>query len=323
MVGGHRNGRRIRRTSRLAPKERELATHKSRLNLNVFSSFMRSKRISVRAEGNRHTQMSASIASNTVSGLFPMNLDGKRPTAGGVPSGGTGQFTRDYRFTMNNIPPHHFHSKSADDWKRFKLHVESCPTHSMNTEGGLAALDDIISDAYDRELRRSSVATARDKLKSELGPREFTLTYSPAWYDTDEAAQTAMRVAIDKLTRYYKDEIHEFRAVGEYTKAGRSHVHCYYLLDGGRKITDKNFKRAWKHWNPRKKMDNGHEGGHHATVRRLADFAGYVEKDLKDAWMNIHIRNADDDSSTLREGDQKELRSTGRSSSPHSQASSV
>lgn len=133
--------------------------------------------------------------------------------------------------------------------------------------------------------------TARDG----LGPREFTLTYGNH-FDNDEAAQAAMTQAIQRLTKYYKDEIIEFHAVGEFTSAGRAHVHGWYHLDGGRKITDKNFRRAYPPWNPKRKLGKGHEGGHHATIDRVSDFAGYAEKHLEEAWLKIDI-NADDPSS--------------------------
>jgi len=125
----------------------------------------------------------------------------------------------------------------------------------------------------------------------DLGPREFTLTYTPHWYDDDTDAQNAMRCAVEKLTRYYKDEIIEFHAIGEFTRNGRSHVHGWYHLIGGLKITDKNFKRAWKHWNPKRKLNRGFEGGHHETINRVSDFAGYTEKHLEEAWLEIHINN--------------------------------
>lgn len=137
-----------------------------------------------------------------------------------------------------------------------------------------------------------SIAEAQAKHKVELGPREFTLTYSPSWYETDEDAQRAMETAIERLTRYYKHEIIEFHAVGEFTRDGRSHVHAWYHLIGGRKITDKNFKRAYPHWNPKRKLGKGFEGGHHATIERTSDFAGYAEKHLEEAWLNVSITNA-------------------------------
>jgi len=119
----------------------------------------------------------------------------------------------------------------------------------------------------------------------ELGAREFTLTYSPKWFD-DAEARTGMIQAIHKLIKYYKDEIITLRAVGEVGTNGLSHVHCFYKLHGGLKITDKNFKRAWKHWNPKKPLQRGFEGGHHATVRNESDFLGYIDKDIETAWFD-------------------------------------
>lgn len=118
-----------------------------------------------------------------------------------------------------------------------------------------------------------------------LGAREFTLTYSPKWFGDDEA-RTEMIKAINKLIKYYKDEIIQLRAVGEVGTNGLSHVHCFYKLQGGIKMTDKNFKRAWKYWNPKKILQRGFEGGHHATVRNESDFIGYIDKDIDTAWLD-------------------------------------
>jgi len=126
----------------------------------------------------------------------------------------------------------------------------------------------------------------RKHQKYELGAREFTLTYSPNWF-TDEEARTKMRTAIERLIKYYRDELVELRAVGEVGSNGLSHVHCFYKLNGGVKITDKNFKRAWSHWNPKKVLQRGFEGGHHATVRNESDFKGYIDKDVDSAWFDI------------------------------------
>lgn len=132
---------------------------------------------------------------------------------------------------------------------------------------------------------------------AQLGPREFTLTYGTHFAD-DEEAQRAMTQAIERLTRYYKDEIIEFHAVGEFTKAGRAHVHGWYHLVGGKKITDKNFKRAYPPWNPKKKLGKGFEGGHHATIERVSDFHGYTEKHIQEAWLIKDITNDADDAAS-------------------------
>jgi len=123
----------------------------------------------------------------------------------------------------------------------------------------------------------------------ELGAREFTLTYSPKWME-DAEARVEMEKAIEKLCRYYRDEIIELRAVGEVGSNGLAHVHCFYKLDGGKKMTDKNFKRAWKYWNPKKKIGRGFEGGHHANVKEESDFRGYIDKDASSAWMEKNLR---------------------------------
>jgi len=135
------------------------------------------------------------------------------------------------------------------------------------------------------------VLTWKPKKKSgrfELGAREFTLTYSPKWFD-DAEARTGMIKAIHKLIKYHTDQIITLRAVGEVGTNGLSHIHCFYKLQGGLKITDKNFKRAWKYWNPKKPLQRGFEGGHHATVKNESDFLGYIDKDIETAWFEKTI----------------------------------
>lgn len=130
----------------------------------------------------------------------------------------------------------------------------------------------------------------------ELGAREFTLTYSPKWF-SDEEARKQMTRAIEKLCKYYKNgdqRIVRLRAIGEVGVNGLSHVHCFYQLLGGVKITDKNFKRAYPPWNPRSPTGpTGHQGGHHANVRHHADFLAYIEKSVTTAWLDVNV--GDDD----------------------------
>lgn len=144
-----------------------------------------------------------------------------------------------------------------------------------------------------RYERMAVHATNKASAESKRGPWEFTLTYSPTehGWNRDEAKE-AMRTAIERLTRYYREEIEEFHAVGELTQAGAPHVHAWYRLDGGRRITTKSFKRAYPIWDEKRRIGRGHVGGHHEPVRRIADFAGYIEKDLETSWLNISITNA-------------------------------
>lgn len=154
---------------------------------------------------------------------------------------------------------------------------------------------DYIRDWYEKErLQKVSEARASARLlnRYELGAREFTFTYSPKWYD-DSEARLLMSSAIQKLCKYYKDEIIQLRAIGEVGSAGLSHIHCFYKLKGGKKITDKNFNRAYKMWDTKKKTGpSGHQGGHHQTVKNESDFSGYIDKDIENAWFEVNIDNS-------------------------------
>ena len=105
----------------------------------------------------------------------------------------------------------------------------------------------------------------------------------------DETARVQMTTAINKLLKYYSEDVVQLRAVGEVGANGLSHVHCFYKLKEGVKITDKNFQRAWKYWNPKKVIGRGFEGGHHANVREESDFLGYIDKDIDEAWLDINV----------------------------------
>jgi len=122
----------------------------------------------------------------------------------------------------------------------------------------------------------------------QLGAREFTLTYSPKWFD-DVQARKEMKKAMNRLLKYYDGKIEKLRAVGEVGSNGLSHIHCFYKLEGGVKITDKNFQRAWPYWNPKKPLGRGFEGGHHANVKEESDFLGYIDKDALTAWIDINF----------------------------------
>jgi len=142
-----------------------------------------------------------------------------------------------------------------------------------------------------REARALSRAPVN---RYELGAREFTFTYSPKWFD-DSEARLQMSSAMQKLCKYYKDEIIQLRAVGEVGSAGLSHIHCFYKLKNGKKITDKNFQRAYKMWDTKKKTGPlGHQGGHHQTVKNESDFSGYIDKDIENAWYEVTIDNTQD-----------------------------
>jgi len=217
--------------------------------------------------------------------------------------------TSDTNLTEEVTRPHHapyyYKAPTPSDFYEFFKHTHLCDntsygwTQAYKYATGMTTpfrdqYVDYALEHFHHRFKKEDEALRKHKAQekhAELGPREFTLTYAPEWYESDEDAQNAMRCAIERLTRYYSMEIIEFHAVGEFTTAGRSHVHGWYNLAGGRKITDKNFKRAWKHWNPKRKLGRGFEGGHHETIQRLSDFSAYTEKHLEEAWLNLHITN--------------------------------
>lgn len=163
--------------------------------------------------------------------------------------------------------------------------------------------EEVLNSYYERVntefiIKMNQLHASKKKHASyELGAREFTLTYSPKWF-SDEEARKQMTKAIEKLCKYYKDgdqRILRLRAVGEVGTNGLSHVHCFYQLIGGVKITDKNFKRAYPPWDTKiKQGPTGHKGGHHANVRHHADFLGYIEKEVSGAWLDINVGTSED-----------------------------
>jgi len=154
-----------------------------------------------------------------------------------------------------------------------------------------------VTKIFEEKREKARVARALSRApvnRYELGAREFTFTYSPKWFD-DAEARFRMSTAIQRLCGYYKDEIIQLRAVGEVGSAGLSHIHCFYKLKNGKKMTDKNFTRAYKMWNTKKRTGpSGHQGGHHAFVKCESDFSGYIDKDIENAWYEVTIDNSGD-----------------------------
>lgn len=146
-----------------------------------------------------------------------------------------------------------------------------------------------VEDRFNKQRDEARLNKRAVVNRYELGAREFTFTYSPKWFD-DAEARLQMASAIQKLCKYYKDEIIQMRAVGEVGSAGLSHIHCFYKLKNGKKITDKNFQRAYKMWDTKKKTGPlGHQGGHHQTVKNESDFSGYIDKDIENSWFEVNI----------------------------------
>lgn len=178
------------------------------------------------------------------------------------------------------------HEQNLIDQPKYqnRLYHIDFPTTGYLWKRNLDRID--IEEAAYYEHKRIYNLPKKKSTRYELGAREFTFTYSPNWYD-DATARKLMTDAIFRLLKYYKDEIVTLRAVGEVSSAGLSHVHCFYKLQSGLKITDKNFKRAYSKWDPKKRQGNGFQGGHHQTVKVESDFQGYIDKEISTAWLDI------------------------------------
>lgn len=222
---------------------------------------------------------------------FPINLT-ENPRAEG--EGNEAGFDREFQRMLDD---HYKTCRFApyltkyECWEYFALSGSTrglSPEQRCERDWRLEELDAKID--RDELIRKSQLDSMIKRQKAqhlkhagyELGPREFTLTYSPDWFE-DDRAQFLMIQAIERLCSYYKDEIVYLRAVGERTKANRVHIHTYYELKGGLKITDKNMKRAYAKWNSK------HH--HHKVVKKVSDFLGYIDKEIKTAWYEKMVDN--------------------------------
>lgn len=228
------------------------------------------------------------------------SLDGKAPCPGQLQEGKKDDFESFIRHRYSHYSDYISYDEMCHLWDcESEMYLSTLSTRDRIAarDKQMDILDKIDMEAVRDKLDRRLVDLRKSKPKKhashELGPREFTFTYSPSWF-SDEEARKLMRKAIDKLCGYYKDEFISLRAVGEVGQNGLSHVHCMYELKGGCKITDKNFKRAYPPWDTKVRLSaTGHKGGHHATVRSISDFSGYIDKEADAAWLDVKINSTD------------------------------
>lgn len=245
----------------------------------------------------------------------PKLLDGSPPCPRQKLEGKTdddywNELVNDYEERLRKEYSHHLEFLTMTELREFvelESYMISHPTYSYQKhlkQERLQELEDKLDFEYifrkteENYQRMKHLKLLEKKVVSsnrfQLGAREFTFTYSPKWFD-DSEARLRMSSAIQKICKYYKDEIIQLRAIGEVGSNGLSHIHCFYKLHGGLKITDKNFKRAYSVWDPHVKQGpSGHRGGHHASVRNESDFQGYIDKDIENAWFEVNIDNSAD-----------------------------
>lgn len=238
-------------------------------------------------------------------------LDGVNPDAQGNWEEGRGQYYHEYQRYLEKTYPEISPYLSTDELCIFDEGLVYY-NHDTRRDRAMKAIrytqvmdkipEGVLDQYYSRvtieqEMKMKALRAQKAKHASyELGAREFTLTYSPKWF-SDQEARIQMERAINRLCGYYKhgdQRIIRLRAIGEVGTNGLSHVHCFYQLLGGVKITDKNFKRAYPPWDTKVKQGpTGHKGGHHANVKHQSDFLGYIEKQVSDAWLDISVGTDD------------------------------
>jgi len=156
-----------------------------------------------------------------------------------------------------------------------------------------------------------------DRVRRSPGVMAFTLTYSPTWGWTDAQAREHMETALSRIQHYYQNELLRFVAIGEVGKNGLSHVHGMYHLRGGRRVTTKNWKRAYPKWNPKVRVGSGFQGGYHAPVADPTNYIPYVEEDLRTAWVVVDTNNG-----SPTENNPQVVQEEGRTSSSESDGTS-
>lgn len=134
-------------------------------------------------------------------------------------------------------------------------------------------------------------AAKDEKQRRAPGAMAFTLTYSTNWGWSDSEAREHMRTALSRIQHYYKNELLAFYAVGEVGKNGLSHVHGMYHLVGNRRVTTKNWKRAYPKWNPKVRVGMGYQGGYERPIADITNYQPYIEEDLHTAWVVVDTTN--------------------------------
>lgn len=160
-------------------------------------------------------------------------------------------------------------------------------------------------DAIQEEIEQLQ-SLADDKQRRSPGVMAFTLTYSPTWGWTESQAREFMKTALSRIQHYYENELLRFVAIGEVGKNGLSHVHGMYHLRGNRRVTTKNWKRAYPKWNPKVRVGSGFQGGYHAPVADPTNYIPYVEEDLRTAWVIVDTTNGNTEEEINPQGVQEE-----------------
>lgn len=107
----------------------------------------------------------------------------------------------------------------------------------------------------------------------------FTLTCSQSDGKTLEDMVKAVEyLAQYGLTNKPEERPCKFAYVVEHPTTN-FHIHGIYATPSGRRIAAKYFKRAWRIWDERVPLGDGHRGGYHAKCVDPHQYQGYLEKE--------------------------------------------
>lgn len=109
------------------------------------------------------------------------------------------------------------------------------------------------------------------------GAFAFTLTMSPA----DGLTEADLVAAVRKVMKQKSCPVTKYAWYLEYgdmeTKS-HPHIHGMYETEKGGVIEKKHWQRAWKIWDPSKKLGAGFRGGYHRPVRSDEAYSQYIAK---------------------------------------------
>lgn len=110
------------------------------------------------------------------------------------------------------------------------------------------------------------------------GAFAFTLTKSP----NDDLTEDDMVRAVRKVMNQNSCPVKRYAWYLEYGNKElkeHPHIHGMYETESGGVIEKKHWQRAWKIWDPAKKLGAGFRGGYHRPVRSEESYDEYIMKD--------------------------------------------
>lgn len=106
-------------------------------------------------------------------------------------------------------------------------------------------------------------------------PWAFTLTTNEKDQNQWPEVEEQLKQAALKILNQKTCPIKSGEAYLEYCEDGKPHIHGFYIMEDGKRIFAKIFKRYWPLWNEAKKLGDGHQGGYHKRVINQIRYVKY------------------------------------------------